>query len=175
MIDTNQILSFLRTCTNADYLIHLRLLVDERIHQLRGNLSHLQKPVSPEPAAATSAAPASAAPVETLVVSESLGLPAVSSELIRSIEAILQPAPVGGVEQKDGYFLVPSESGQSKYTVILNERASHCTCPASQFDRAGKGCKHLESVRVFLDSQSKSQKHDAEVVAGSSLPIASSP
>lgn len=53
----------------------------------------------------------------------------------------LEIAAVSKIERKGGAWLVPSQSGKGRYTVIPDDDAPHCSCP----DHADGGhkCKHL--------------------------------
>ncbi len=60
----------------------------------------------------------------------------------------LEIAAVSKIERKGTAWLVPSQSGKGRYTVIPDDEAPHCSCP----DHADGGhkCKHLFAVEYVL-------------------------
>ncbi len=60
----------------------------------------------------------------------------------------LEIAATAKIERKGGAWLVPSQSGKGRYTVIPHADAPHCTCPDHQ--DGGHKCKHLFAVEYVL-------------------------
>jgi hypothetical protein len=60
----------------------------------------------------------------------------------------LELAATAKIERKGGAWLVPSQSGNGRYTVIPHDDAPHCTCPDHQ--DGGHKCKHLFAVEYVL-------------------------
>lgn len=60
----------------------------------------------------------------------------------------LEIAATAKIERKGGAWLVPSQSGKGRYTVIPHSHAPHCTCPDHQ--DGGHKCKHLFAVEYVL-------------------------
>lgn len=60
----------------------------------------------------------------------------------------LEIAATAKIERKGGAWLVPSQSGKGRYTVVPDADAPHCSCP----DHAewGHKCKHLFAVEYVL-------------------------
>lgn len=60
----------------------------------------------------------------------------------------LEIAAVSKIERKGAAWLVPSQSGKGRYTVVPSDDAPHCSCP----DHADGGhkCKHLFAVEYVL-------------------------
>jgi predicted nucleic acid-binding Zn finger protein len=60
----------------------------------------------------------------------------------------LEIAAVSKIERKGQAWLVPSQSGKGRYTVIPDNESPHCSCP----DHADGGhkCKHLFAVEYVL-------------------------
>ncbi len=60
----------------------------------------------------------------------------------------LEIAAVAKIERKGAAWLVPSQSGKGRYTVLPDDEAPHCSCP----DHADGGhkCKHLFAVEYVL-------------------------
>ena len=60
----------------------------------------------------------------------------------------LEIAAVAKIERKGAAWLVPSQSGKGRYTVLPDDQAPHCSCP----DHADGGhkCKHLFAVEYVL-------------------------
>src|SRR5205814_6554724 len=52
------------------------------------------------------------------------------------------------VIQKGGIWLVPSQSGNGKYTVCPDKERPHCTCP--DHETRGCECKHIFAVRFVI-------------------------
>lgn len=50
--------------------------------------------------------------------------------------------------QKGGVWLVPSDSGACKYTVVPHESEPHCTCP--DHETRGCKCKHIHAVEFTI-------------------------
>lgn len=53
------------------------------------------------------------------------------------------------IDQKDGKWVVPSQSGNGKYTVNLNEQ--NCTCP--DHETHGFKCKHMFAVEFMIQRE----------------------
>lgn len=60
----------------------------------------------------------------------------------------MEIAATAKIVQKGGAWLVPSQSGKGRYTVIPHPDAPHCTCPDHQ--EGGHKCKHLFAVEYVL-------------------------
>jgi transposase len=60
----------------------------------------------------------------------------------------LEIAATSKIVRKGGAWLVPSQSGKGRYTVIPHAEAPHCTCPDHQ--DGGHKCKHLFAVEFVL-------------------------
>jgi predicted nucleic acid-binding Zn finger protein len=63
----------------------------------------------------------------------------------------LEIAATSKIERKGGAWLVPSQSGKGRYTVIPHTDAPHCTCPDHQ--DGGHKCKHLFAVEYVLQRE----------------------
>lgn len=48
------------------------------------------------------------------------------------------------IQRKDNQWIVPSQTGNGKYTVDIDEKEPHCTCP--DFELRGLKCKHIYAV-----------------------------
>src|SRR5580700_3495736 len=58
----------------------------------------------------------------------------------------------GAVERvNDDLYLVKSQTGPGAYRVVLGGEKPHCNCP--DFIQRNLPCKHLASVRVYLEKQ----------------------
>ena len=57
-------------------------------------------------------------------------------------------ASKSAIKQKGGVWLVPSQSGNSRYTVCPDPKDPHCTCPDHE-TRGGK-CKHIYAVEYAM-------------------------
>jgi len=66
----------------------------------------------------------------------------------------LEIAATSKIERKGRAWLVPSQSGSGRYTVIPDPDAPHCTCPDHQ--DGGHKCKHLFAVEYVLRREEKS-------------------
>src|SRR5713226_6857367 len=55
------------------------------------------------------------------------------------------------IDRKGGVWLVPSQSGNGKYTVCPDPENPHCTCPDHE-TRGGK-CKHIFAVEYVVKQQ----------------------
>ncbi|HXL68808.1 MAG TPA: transposase [Xanthobacteraceae bacterium] len=60
----------------------------------------------------------------------------------------LEIAATAKIERKGGAWLVPSQSGKGRYTVIPHAETPHCTCP--DHEDGGHKCKHLFAVEYVL-------------------------
>jgi transposase len=60
----------------------------------------------------------------------------------------LEIAAVSKIEKKGAAWLVPSQSGKGRYTVVPDDEAPHCSC-ADHAD-GGHKCKHLFAVEYVL-------------------------
>jgi transposase len=60
----------------------------------------------------------------------------------------LEIAATAKIERKGSAWLVPSQSGKGRYTVIPHPDSPHCTCPDHQ--EGGHKCKHLFAVEYVL-------------------------
>jgi predicted nucleic acid-binding Zn finger protein len=63
----------------------------------------------------------------------------------------LEIAATSKIERKGNAWLVPSQSGNGRYTVIPDNEAPHCTCPDHQ--DGGHKCKHLFAVEYVLQRE----------------------
>jgi transposase len=72
---------------------------------------------------------------------------------------------------KDGCYSVPSQSGNGRYTVILDERESLCDCPDYEL-RGGPGrpCKHILACRLLRDREARGVEQDRTNVEPSPRP-----
>jgi hypothetical protein len=50
---------------------------------------------------------------------------------------------------KDGAWVIPSQSGNGTYAVILSTAGDHCTC--EDFGLTGKACKHIFAARIVRE------------------------
>ncbi len=57
-------------------------------------------------------------------------------------------AAVCKIIQKGAVWLVPSQSGNGKYTVSPDEQCPHCSCP--DHETRGVTCKHIYAVRLVM-------------------------
>jgi hypothetical protein len=60
----------------------------------------------------------------------------------------LEIAATAKIERKGNAWLVPSQSGKGRYTVLPDANAPHCTCADHQ--DGGYKCKHLFAVEYVL-------------------------
>lgn len=60
----------------------------------------------------------------------------------------LEIAATAKVEKKGGAWLVPSQSGKGRYTVIPHTETPHCSC--ADHEDGGHKCKHLFAVEYVL-------------------------
>lgn len=60
----------------------------------------------------------------------------------------LEIAATARIEKKGGAWLVPSQSGKGRYTVIPHAETPHCSCP--DHEDGGHKCKHLFAVEYML-------------------------
>lgn len=60
----------------------------------------------------------------------------------------LEIAAVSKIERKGAAFLVPSQSGKGRYTVIPDDDKPHCSCP--DHTDGGHKCKHLFAVEYVM-------------------------
>src|SRR5712691_1937570 len=58
-------------------------------------------------------------------------------------------------------YLVPSQSGQGKYAVVVDGDKATCTCP--DYELRAEPCKHVWAVRVVIE-RSVSVSFDGETV-----------
>lgn len=66
----------------------------------------------------------------------------------------LEIAATSKITRKGAAWLVPSQSGKGRYTVVQDAETPHCTCPDHQ-DGAHK-CKHLFAVEYVLQREQNS-------------------
>ena len=66
----------------------------------------------------------------------------------------LEIAATAKIERKGTAWLVPSQSGKGRYTVIPHDDTPHCTCP--DHENGGHKCKHLFAVEYVLRRESNS-------------------
>jgi transposase len=60
-------------------------------------------------------------------------------------------AATAKVVQKGSVWLVPSQSGNGRYTVSPDEQHPHCTCP--DHEERGCECKHIYAVRFVIQRE----------------------
>lgn len=60
----------------------------------------------------------------------------------------LEIAATAKIERKGGAWLVPSQSGKGRYTVIPHDETPHCSCP--DHEDGGHKCKHLFAVDYVI-------------------------
>ena len=65
----------------------------------------------------------------------------------------LEIAATAKIVRKGAAWLVPSQSGAGRYTVIPDPETPHCTCPDHQ--NGGHKCKHLFAVEYVLRREEK--------------------
>lgn len=53
------------------------------------------------------------------------------------------------ITQKDDAWIVPSQSGNGSYRVVLSPRGDSCTCP--DFELTAKECKHIYAARFVCE------------------------
>lgn len=62
-------------------------------------------------------------------------------------------AAKGNIRKAPRGYLVPSQSGQGKYAVVVvNEHGHSCTCPDFEI-RGGEPCKHVFAVRIVIQQE----------------------
>ncbi len=54
------------------------------------------------------------------------------------------------IQCKDNQWIVPSQTGKGKYTVDIEGKEPHCTCP--DFELRGYKCKHIYAVEYTINS-----------------------
>jgi transposase/predicted nucleic acid-binding Zn finger protein len=52
------------------------------------------------------------------------------------------------IVQKGQVWIVPSQTGEGKYTVVADEQTPYCNCP--DFEKRGQECKHIYAVRYVI-------------------------
>lgn len=57
----------------------------------------------------------------------------------------------GNITVGPGFYSVASQTGQSRYRVVLDGLFPGCTCP--DFEKTGRDCKHMIAVRELLEVQ----------------------
>lgn len=57
-------------------------------------------------------------------------------------------AAVAKLIQKGKAWIVPSQTGNGKYTVVPDPQAPFCSCP--DFESTGQTCKHLYAVEIVI-------------------------
>jgi transposase/predicted nucleic acid-binding Zn finger protein len=60
-------------------------------------------------------------------------------------------AAVCKVVQKGAVWIVPSQSGEGKYTVSPDEQSPYCSCP--DHETRGVTCKHIHAVRIVIERE----------------------
>ncbi len=65
------------------------------------------------------------------------------------------------IERKDDKWIVPSQTGKGKYTVDIEGKAPHCTCP--DFELRGYKCKHIYAVEYTIKSETDTENHTTTV------------
>lgn len=60
-------------------------------------------------------------------------------------------AAVAKVRQKGAIWIVPSQSGQGRYTVCPDAKNPHCTC--ADHEETGERCKHLYAVQYVMERE----------------------
>jgi hypothetical protein len=60
----------------------------------------------------------------------------------------LEIAATAKIERKGSAWLVPSQSGKGRYTVLPDASAPHCSCADHQ--DGGHKCKHLFAVEYVM-------------------------
>ena len=60
-------------------------------------------------------------------------------------------AAVCKVVQKGAVWIVPSQSGNGKYTVCPDEQTPYCSCP--DHETRGVTCKHIHAVRIVIERE----------------------
>lgn len=75
----------------------------------------------------------------------------------------LMIAATSKLTQKDGAWLVPSQSTSKRYTVDANPTAPHCNCP--DFELRQQKCKHVLAVEITIErEQSITETIDGQTV-----------
>lgn len=57
------------------------------------------------------------------------------------------------IQRKNNTWIVPSQTGKDKYTVDIDGKIPHCTCP--DFELRGLKCKHIYAVEYILSMVTK--------------------
>jgi len=60
-------------------------------------------------------------------------------------------AAIAKIIQKGKAWIVPSQSGNGKYTVVPDPQAPFCSCP--DFEATGQTCKHLYAVEIVIQRE----------------------
>ncbi|HLX59280.1 MAG TPA: transposase [Ktedonobacteraceae bacterium] len=55
------------------------------------------------------------------------------------------------IERKDNKWIVPSQTGKGKYTVDIEGKIPHCTCP--DYELRGLKCKHIYAVEFSIKTE----------------------
>lgn len=64
--------------------------------------------------------------------------------------------------QKQGKkWIVPSQTGNGKYTVDLDGEMPHCTCP--DYELRGLKCKHIYAVEYTITHETDQENHTTTV------------
>jgi hypothetical protein len=63
-------------------------------------------------------------------------------------------AAVCNIIRKGAVWLVPSQSGEGKYTVSPDEQSPYCSCP--DHETRGVTCKHIFAVRMVIEREHNS-------------------
>src|SRR5712692_6191541 len=65
------------------------------------------------------------------------------------------------IHKQDNKWIVPSQTGKGKYTVDIEGKAPHCTCP--DFELRGYKCKHIYAVEYTIKSETDTKNHTTTV------------
>jgi len=78
----------------------------------------------------------------------------------------LEIAATCKINQKNGTWLVPSQSGHGKYAVFLDDEKPSCTCP--DHETRGLKCKHIFAVEYVIKRE---QNADGSVTIAESVTV----
>lgn len=69
-----------------------------------------------------------------------------------------QLVATGRITRGNGYFLVPSQTGDNRHRVALDGLFPTCSCDG--FELSGLPCKHIEAVKMWLENGEQKNEFD---------------
>lgn len=78
-------------------------------------------------------------------------------------------AAIAKIVQKGKAWIVPSQSGNGKYTVVPDEQSPFCSCP--DFETRGEKCKHLFAVELVIKREMSVTETETETTTTRTVTI----